>query len=76
MIAIIILFIIIWIIVKAFSSNTKTVEVTTVDKVTGKESTEVRKETGSNAGSTTARVTLFIVFGLPTIAIILAYLFK
>ena len=72
MITIIILFIIIWIVVKAFSSNTKTVEVTSVGKVTGKESTQVRKETASSAGATTARVTLFIVVGLPAIAIILA----
>ena len=71
MITIIILFVIIWIVVKAFSSNTKTVEVTTVDKVTGKESMQVRKETASSAGATTARVTLFIVVGIPAIAIIL-----
>jgi len=69
---IIILFAFIWVVVTAFSSNEKIVEVTTIDEETGEKKTEIRKETNSSAGKTASQVTLFVFVGIPLIFIIMA----
>ena len=71
-IGIIVIFAFIWIVVKAFSSNEKIVEVTIVDKETGERKTEVRKEVNSSAGKTASQVTLFIFIGIHLIFIMMA----
>ena len=51
LIGIIVFFIFIWIVIKAFSSNEKEVHVTKIDAETGKETVEIRKEVGGSAGN-------------------------
>jgi ABC-type antimicrobial peptide transport system permease subunit len=71
LIGIIIFFIVIWIVIKAFSSNEKEVHVTKIDKETGNETTEIRKEVSGSAGKTAAQTTLWIFVGIPVIFIII-----
>ncbi len=72
LIGIIIFFIFIWIIIKAFSSNEKEVHITKIDTETGNETVEVRKEVSGSAGKTAAQTTLWIFIGIPVIVIIIA----
>ena len=74
LIGIIVFFIFIWIIVKAFSSSKKEVRVRTVDPETGKERLEIREEVGGSTGKTAAQITLWIVIGIPVIILIIAAL--
>ena len=71
-IGLIIFFIVVWIFIKAFSSNEKVVEVTTIDTETGEKKTEVRKEINNSAGKSAAQFTLFIVIGIPLLLMIIA----
>lgn len=66
-IGIIIFFILIWIIIKAFSSNEKEVYVTKIDKETGNKTTEIRKEVSGSTGKKAAQTTLWIFVGIPVI---------
>jgi len=74
LIGIIIFFIFIWIVIKAFSSDEKEVRVTKIDQETGNETVEIRKEVSSSAGKTAAQVTLWICIGIPLLIILLASL--
>ena len=71
LIGIIIFFVVIWIIVKAFSSNEKEVQVTQINKETGEEITEIRTEVSGSAGKTAAQVTLMICIGIPILILII-----
>lgn len=69
---IILFFVFIWIIVKAFSSNTKEIRVRTIDPATGDERLEIREEVGGSSGKTAAQVLLWLVIGIPVIFIVIA----
>jgi len=75
LIGIIIFFILIWIVIKAFSSNEKEVHVTKIDKETGNETTEIRKEVSDSVGKTAAQTTLWIFVGIPVIFLIYLFIF-
>jgi Na+-transporting methylmalonyl-CoA/oxaloacetate decarboxylase gamma subunit len=71
LIGIVVLFLVILIVVLAFSSNKKTVEVRVVDKQGGNEKVEIREEVGSSSAKSAAQLTLLIVVGFPILIFVL-----
>jgi len=73
LVGVIIFFIVIWLVIKAFSSDEKLVHVTKIDAKTGNETVEIRREVSGSACKTAAQTTLLIFVGIPAIFIIIVW---